>query len=188
MSKIASTFLYFGYGSNLLAKRIRIRNPTAQRKAIAKLDNYRFDFNRKSGRWGGCTATIVPDPGKYVWGAVWEINSSDMDDLDKQEGVHDNIYSALQVKVTTTDGNVLECRVYQLIEQPETYVPAPLLPIERRPSRIYLEVILQGAQESKLPEDYFQFLKSFPHNGYEGPVTVAGLDITFSITKPNENA
>lgn len=182
MSKLAGTFLYFGYGSNLLAKRIHINNSSAVRKGIGRLDDYRFDFNNQSPRWKGCSATIVPDSGKHVWGAVWEINNSEMNDLDKQEGVHDNIYKALEVKVTTPDGDVLECRVYQLINLPEPYVSASLLPQERRPSRIYLETILQGAKESKLPDDYFDFLKSFPHNGYCGPVDVPGLDISFMIT------
>lgn len=32
-----STFMYFGYGSNLLAKRIHIQNPSAVRKNIGVL-------------------------------------------------------------------------------------------------------------------------------------------------------
>lgn len=36
MSK-RSTFMYFGYGSNLLAKRIHIQNPSAVRKYIGVL-------------------------------------------------------------------------------------------------------------------------------------------------------
>lgn len=32
-----STFLYFAYGSNLWTNRLRLQNPTAERKTIAKL-------------------------------------------------------------------------------------------------------------------------------------------------------
>jgi hypothetical protein len=34
---IGENFLYFGFGSNLLANRIHINNPTAIRKGIGKL-------------------------------------------------------------------------------------------------------------------------------------------------------
>lgn len=37
MLKMASKFYYFGYGSNMLAKRIHIQNPAAQRVGVGKL-------------------------------------------------------------------------------------------------------------------------------------------------------
>ena len=39
------TFLYFAYGSNLLAERIHINNPSARFKNVAKLDQHQLDFN-----------------------------------------------------------------------------------------------------------------------------------------------
>ncbi|XP_047118651.1 gamma-glutamylcyclotransferase-like [Schistocerca piceifrons] len=76
-------FLYFAYGSNLLAKRIHMNNPTAVRTAKAKLADYRLDFGNWSRRWKCAVATIVPDQGKHVWAAVWQIDKSDMDNLDR---------------------------------------------------------------------------------------------------------
>lgn len=35
---MASKFYYFGYGSNMLAKRIHIQNPAAQRVGVGKLE------------------------------------------------------------------------------------------------------------------------------------------------------
>lgn len=29
-------------------------------------------------------------------------------------------------------------------------------------------MILKGAQENNIPDDYIEFLKTIPHNGYEG--------------------
>lgn len=176
------TFLYFAYGSNLLAQRIHIQNPTAVRKGIGKLSDYQLDFDKFSNRWGGCSATIRFDPGKHVWGAIWEIDRSQLDNLDMQEGVNANIYLPLQVKVFTPENKEVECRVYKLVNDPEPYKSADLLPKSRRPSKVYLETILQGAKESKLPEDYFNFLKSFPHNGFSGPVEVKGLNLSFIHT------
>ncbi|XP_049762236.1 gamma-glutamylcyclotransferase-like isoform X3 [Schistocerca cancellata] len=81
-------FLYFAYGSNLLAKRIHINNPTAVRISKAKLADYRLDFGYWSRRWKGAAATVVPDQGKHVWGAVWQMDKSDMDNLDRTDTVY----------------------------------------------------------------------------------------------------
>lgn len=35
---MASTFYYFGFGSNMLASRIHIQNPTAKRVGAGKLE------------------------------------------------------------------------------------------------------------------------------------------------------
>ena len=43
-----STFLYFAYGSNLLAERIHFQNPSASFRGVAKLDGYRMDFRLPS--------------------------------------------------------------------------------------------------------------------------------------------
>ena len=47
------------------------------------LQNYRLDFNYRSKRWHGAAATIVPDNGKHVWGALWEIGNINMESLDR---------------------------------------------------------------------------------------------------------
>lgn len=33
--------------------------------------------------WNGCSATIVENDGSNVWGAIWEIDVSNMKDLDR---------------------------------------------------------------------------------------------------------
>lgn len=37
-------FYYFGFGSNLLAKRIKIQNKSAERVGVGELNDYRLDF------------------------------------------------------------------------------------------------------------------------------------------------
>lgn len=49
--------------------------------------------------------------------------------------------------------------------------------MERRPSKVYLKVITEGAKESRLPQDYQNFLNNIPHNGYDGDVSV-NLDLS----------
>lgn len=167
---MSNKFLYFSYGSNLFSKRIHINNPTAVKKTIAQLKDYRLDFNTISKTWRGASATIVPTKDLSVWGVVWEIDNSNMSNLDDQEGVACGLYFPLSVEVKTPDGEILECRCYQQCNNPKDYVKLKLLPEERQPSPHYLNVILKGARENQLPGDYIKFLEAIAHNGYEGEI------------------
>ncbi|XP_011496903.1 PREDICTED: gamma-glutamylcyclotransferase-like [Ceratosolen solmsi marchali] len=172
---MSKTFLYFAYGSNMLTKRIHINNPTAVKKYVGTLKDYRLDFITFSKRWQGCAATIVPCPAFEVWGIVWEINISNMPDLDKQEGVHMNLYFAKNVIINTTIGENIECRVYQQLCLPEEYLKPIFLPPERQPSFIYLNTLIRGAKEHKINKDYIKYLESFHHNGYNGEIEIQGI-------------
>lgn len=61
-------------------------------------------------------------------------------------------------------------RTYQLRILPETLQQGAVLPEIRRPSKIYIDTIIEGAIESGLPEDYIKNLRAIPHNGYCGDV------------------
>lgn len=171
-------FLYFAYGSNLLAKRIHVNNPSAVRAGIGKLENYRLDFVTISRSWKGAIATVVSTPGRTVWGAIWEIDNENLRNLDKQEGVASGVYIPLEVNIITPSGENKKCRVYQQSVIPKEVKKMKDLPTERRPSGPYLMTIIMGAAESGLPEDYQKFLKTIPHNGYVGDV-----DMGFKLNK-----
>lgn len=175
---MSNTFLYFAYGSNLLARRIRLNNKTAVVKSIGYIKNFRLDFQRFSKRWRGASATIVETEGSIVWGVIWELDCSNLSTLDRQEGVQDNIYHAMSVDVEIPDGKILNCRVYQQCDNPKEYIKPADLPMERRPSPLYLGMIKKGAEENNLPSDYIKFLGSIPDNGYEGE-----YDIGLSLNK-----
>ncbi|XP_011875189.1 PREDICTED: gamma-glutamylcyclotransferase-like [Vollenhovia emeryi] len=174
---MSGTFLYFAYGSNLLAKRIRLSNPTAVAKDIGCIKNFRLDFHRHSKRWQGTSATIVETENSVVWGVVWELDKCNLATLDRQEGVHDNIYRAMPVNVETPSGKTLNCRVYQQCNNPEEYVKPEDYSMDKRPSPLYISTILKGAEENSLPADYIKFLKTIPHNEYEGEYGI-GLSLT----------
>ena len=44
-------FLYFAFGSNLLAERIHIMNPSAVFKSVGKVKGYKLDFGYFSQRY-----------------------------------------------------------------------------------------------------------------------------------------
>ncbi|GFO25295.1 gamma-glutamylcyclotransferase [Plakobranchus ocellatus] len=174
MASVASkdTFKYFAYGSNLLRERILINNPTAKLYGIGKLSGYRFGFDAPKGerldRWLGSGATIFKaDPSSYVYGVIWDMNYSDLKSLDRQEGC----YNAIQVDVKvvsriappgqqeSADGadvgeHTVQCRTYQLKNVTGANLPSPH----------YKEVILMGARQNRLPQDYIAFLEAFPDN------------------------
>lgn len=168
---IGTKFMYFAFGSNLLSNRIHIQNKTATRKGIGCLNNYQLDFGtikNFSKFWNGVPATIIPKQGSQVYGAVWEINVDQLSELDRQEGVECGIYQPLSIKISVEsyeDQSVQEivCRTYQLVHNPEVLENCDR-PFERQPSKTYLNVILNGACETKLSEKYFEFLKKFKHN------------------------
>jgi len=89
-----------------------------------------------------------------------------LENLDRQEGVADGIYAPIEANIVTPDGGTVLCRSYVLVDQPDKQVP---LPLNRRPSKAYLNTVLLGAKESRLPLDYFKMLEEIPNNGNDGP-------------------
>ncbi|KAF5289261.1 hypothetical protein FQA39_LY15191 [Lamprigera yunnana] len=162
-----SHFLYFGYGSNLLKERIH-RSTNTTREGIGKLKNYRLDFDLYSKRWSGYVATIVNDnDSDGVWGALWKVNIDDLEKLDAQEGSN---YTRIKINVERPDGQIVDCYTYKLVNNPAIYYPLDQLPENRQPSKAYLDVILKGAIESMLPDQYIEKLKKIKHNNYDGAV------------------
>lgn len=45
--------------------------------------NYKLDFVTYSKRWRGASATIIPNEGNHVWGALWELDKVDLPHLDR---------------------------------------------------------------------------------------------------------
>lgn len=60
--------------------------------------------------------------------------------------------------VLLDSGELVTCRTYQMIELPEDGE-------EILPSKSYLKVMVKGAIESQLPEEYVNQLKKLKHNG-----------------------
>lgn len=172
-SRTMTSFFYFAYGSNLLTRRIRINNSSAVRIANGILNDFKLDFadatadeKYHSPTWNGCPATIIPETKSKVVGVIWSIKNEDLEMLDRQEGVEVGIYRSMTVDVERQDsGELISCRTYQLVHNPVNSLDPQNRPFERCPSRDYLNVVVNGAVESKFNDEYVNFLKSFRHNG-----------------------
>ena len=77
--------------------------------------------------------------------------------LYRQEG---ELYVRIPVSVTTLSGDQQACYTYTVKEDKEDSLP----------SKPYLDILIEGAEEHGLPSDYIATLRSLPHNGYTGEV------------------
>lgn len=74
---------YIAYGSNMDAKQMAYRCPTAQLLGRTELEDYRLLFK---GSKTGAYATIEPEEGSRVPVLVWTIEKEDEKRLDRYEG------------------------------------------------------------------------------------------------------
>lgn len=90
----------------------------------------------------------------------------------RQEGVCSTIYKRIQLTVETLpEGKLVDCVAYQIVDSTrqksiEEHGPNLI------PSLRYKNVIITGAIEHGLPEEYVKQLEAIPDNGYNGDVDV----------------
>jgi len=152
-------FYYFGFGSNLLAERLRYRITGAEFVGIGVLQDYELGFGGYGNRWKGAAATIFKTVDEQVWGVVWKVPHSFSETLDEQE----SSYHRLHVPILMTSGETIDCRTYQMTDVTSG---------DHLPSPHYKHVIVSGAIEHKLPEHYIDKLKNMRDNGYIGHVFI----------------
>ena len=135
--------LYFAYGSNMCTGRLLSRISSAKPIGRGRLLNKRLVCNKKS-KDGSGKANLEDSPGNVVWGLLYEIDSSDLNKLDKAE----EEYQRVTMYVRTNEGKLVQAQVY----------------ISKRltkaiPFDWYKEMLISGAVEHQLPEEYIDFLR-----------------------------
>ncbi len=70
----------------------------------------------------------------------------------------------VNLEVETADGENVTCRCYKLHDTPEAQ-PGETLAEHRKPSPLYWGIVIDGAVESGLPEDYVAHLRKIKPNG-----------------------
>ena len=134
------------------------------RDQVLKLGSYNLAHNFQ--RWKGHAATINTAEGHSVWGVLWELDAEHLSTLDDQEGVHKRLYERISVNVLQGD-KVIEAVSYKVMDHNLTE------PEDRcAPSKVYKNVMVNGALENGLPGHYVDKLKNMRDNGYEGEVEV----------------
>ena len=80
--------LYFAYGSNMCAGRLRGRVPSAQFRFVAQLPNHTLRFHKRSTHGSGKrNAYCTGDTKDSIWGVVFEIRDDERPALDRAEGL-----------------------------------------------------------------------------------------------------
>lgn len=141
---------YFGYGSNMASRVMKVVCPEHELIGKAKLSDYRLAFTRESPRWGHGVADIVPAQGQHVWGVLYRIDDVCLHNLNIKEGIG-VAYQQIEVNVLTDTGYSYQAISYEVIHK---------LVDEILPSRAYAETFIEGASEHDLPSEYIAFLKA----------------------------
>lgn len=134
---------YFAYGSNMASADGFIRP--------ARLDGHRLALTRRSIRWQAGVLDIVVAEGRHVWGALYEV--PDLARLDEREGAG-FAYRRVDVELDLGERAV----AYEVIDK-ET--------VEVAPAPEYASLVLTGARERGLPEEWQAQLRGLLRHDYD---------------------
>jgi gamma-glutamylcyclotransferase len=134
--------LYFAYGSNMNLAQMKERCPGGRFLKPVVLEGHRFVYDGYSVAREGATGNIVPSEVDSVRGALFEITERDKLALDSHEG-YPKTYDRREFDVRDADGNSYRAVAYFRTGR------AP-----GKPHPNYEKIILDGARDCRLPEDY----------------------------------
>ncbi len=148
---------YFAYGSNLnledLKKWCEKRNediPKLENPKITKLENFAIGFTRNSNERGGGVADLIFSKENFCYGIIFDATKYDFKILDKKEGVKEDKTGAYERLELENDVITYKVRVKD----------ADFI----QPSDEYLNIIIDGARNHKLPNGWIEKLESFKQN------------------------
>lgn len=120
------------------------RCPGSQFLYEAYLEDYKFIYDGFSLKREGPVANIFLNEGSVVRGGVFDISDRDLEKLDYHEG-YPGSYNRSLLTIKNIMGLQHEAIVYFRTKQKEG-----------RPSRKYLDIILRGADDCGLSEEYIK--------------------------------
>lgn len=126
---------------------MRERCPESTFLEAVNLAGYKFIYDGYSKTRRCSVANIVSNPDSVVWGGLFEISKDDLDVLDKKEG-YPKSYNRSIFEVTGASGDKYEAYLYFRIGKNEG-----------KPSADYRNIILDGAKDCGLPEEYIKELE-----------------------------
>jgi len=149
---VSDPLWYFAYGSNMsraiFAQRRGLR-PTAS--LWGWLHDWRLTFDLPVGPGERGVANVVPEVGARTCGVLYRITPDEARDLDRTEGVLGGFYRRAQVVVRAHTGVSIDAFAYHSQYSSEG----------RKPSPRYISLLLDGAREHGLPDDYIEYLRTF---------------------------
>lgn len=101
-----NTELYFAYGSNMWLKQMNTRCPDNKNLGLAVLPKHRWFISKRG------YANVRRSKKSYVQGVLYAVSKRDIRALDVFEGVASGCYTREVLKVTQSDGQVVDAYVY----------------------------------------------------------------------------
>lgn len=146
-------------------KVIQERCPSRVVLGAARLENYRLGFRRKLNRTGTGAADVLPSLGMVVWGVLYEINQSELSELDRREGYKADDSSSSVYKRIKVNVYLIVNEEQSIYKNVETYTVSNhnKQPKDIPPSLDYVENMIKGAVNNGLPDNYIYFLRWLNH-------------------------
>jgi hypothetical protein len=142
--------LYFAYGSNLLDAEILRTAQIAVPIGKAYVLGQRLAFEKHSKTREGDAATLVSDAVSVVWGFVYQLDGKDMELLRARDGGYREI--ELDAVLLPDDDTPTYSKV-------ASFVAKEICEDRCGPSQSYLDLVIRGAEQRRLPSDYVGWLK-----------------------------
>jgi gamma-glutamylcyclotransferase len=144
-----SHVVVFAYGSNMLTARMCERAPSARKINIGQLVGYQLRWDKRSKDGSGkCSVTETGHPKDVAWGVVYQMSGEDKKNLDQAEGLGQG-YGERVVKILTSTGNGTAVLYYATSVDPGL-----------KPYDWYRDLVVEGAREHGLPEEYVRGLEA----------------------------
>ena len=151
---------YFAYGSNMdendlneWCKKQKRAFPRWKLLGIACLENYKLVFNYYSSTRNGGAANLMEFPNSKVYGLLLEINNEyDLETIRKKEG-YPNYYDEIKVAAKCNNENIANVLTYKVVKNKEKLE-------HQKPTRYYMDLILNNARKNGFPNEYIQYLES----------------------------
>jgi gamma-glutamylcyclotransferase (GGCT)/AIG2-like uncharacterized protein YtfP len=136
---------YFAYGSNMNLEQMALRCPGARMVGLVRKPGWRYLINQRG------YVTALEDPDAETLGCLWELTEEHWAALDRYEGVAGGFYRRVDCEVLSIDS---EEPVQSIAYRAANEIPGT-------PTATYADVVIAGARQIGLPEDYLDFLESW---------------------------
>lgn len=117
--------------------------PQAEPTVIAIATGYRVSFRHYGPDESGGGCNLEEDAGHRIHGLVYELSDAEYDELDRISGVDRDYYRRVEIRLTSTDGE-MTASTYIMPNPGDAF----------RPSAGYVRPILAGAAVLNLSADY----------------------------------
>ena len=139
---------YFAYGSNMFSPRLQERCLSARPLGRAVVTGFELRWHKRSTDGSGkCDIYPVASQSALIHGVLYQIDASELGALDRAEG-RGKGYERIEVSVVV-DGSQRPAITYQATDIDG-----------RRPYSWYHALVVAGAREHGLPDDYVAHLEA----------------------------